>query len=183
MKRFISILVCVFLLVGCAVNKDTVTDKAKREIELYNSNVAKIMNNYDLNYTKASSIETELVTFLITLKPNKELGEAVPIFKDRKSFVDFIGIDYSTSNYSMNIYKEDSEDFADYIKGYTVKDSEVEYYMNSTNGNLYMYITYYNTDTRVLSFEIVWKDGEVISFISSERGESINEEAFESFRR
>lgn len=183
MKKLILVLLtsCMLFLVGCSTNKESKSDKVKREIELYNSNVARVIDNYELCYNKVNDIETELLAFLITLKPNKELGEAVPVFKDRKSLVDFIGLDYSMSEYSLNICKDNSEDFAKYIEGYTVKDSDVEYFMDSSTGNLYMYITYYNIDSRVLNFEIVWNNGEIASIISGERGESTNEEEYENF--
>lgn len=180
MKRnYILFSMCLVLLVsGCSVKETKEYTQAERELQVYNTRVETIFDNYTSCETAATTIEGDLKEFFVTGVFTEGLKNFSNIFTDMNSFMLFM-LDYGSYNdYCLNLADSDKQVFADYIEGFSIQNCETAYYMNSNNGSLVQFFTYVGEDTRVMEVRVDWDEGDIKSIKVLVKGEKVSEEDF-----
>lgn len=150
--------------------------QVERELQLYNSRVESIFDNYELCEEKAKSVESDLKSFFVTTELTDKLKSVSNVFKTKDDFIQFMYNYGDYNDYCIKLNAEDRQEFEDYMKGFNVEDCSVTYYMNSNNGNLVEFLEYINEDTRIMEVRLEWEEGNISLINVLVKGEGINEE-------
>lgn len=176
-KLSIMLSLCLILLLGgCSMQETKEYTQVERELQLYNSMVESIFDNYELCEERAISVEADLKSFFVTAEFTDNLRNISEIFESKDTFGQFLYFYGDYNEYYIKLMSGDKQEFEEYIEGFNAEDCSVEYYMNSTNGNLVEYLEYLNDDTREMEVRVEWSEGTIKLISVVVKGERVSEE-------
>lgn len=142
-------------------------ERLEREIEVKNRETESLMTEYTTNEEKTKAVEDDIVNFLLTGKSTEALKEFSKYMGDITEFDELL---YISGVYEGYAALKTEDEIKEYMSCYNKDDSEILYYINTSDGSLEFSVYFYTGINRDIEFVFFIKEGTVSGIRVTERG-------------